>query len=52
MKKPNILLIHGYLSCGATYYKILKKLSHNYNIYAIDLPGMGLSSRPDFMLTD
>jgi len=31
---------------------MLKQLSINYNIYGIDLPGMGLSSRPDFNLTD
>ena len=46
------MLVHGYLSCGATYYKMLRELSKKYNIYALDLPGMGLSSRPPFRLQD
>jgi len=33
------------------YYKMLKKLSETYQVYAIDLIGMGLSSRPNFICT-
>ena len=47
-KRKNILFLHGYLSCGATFYKLFNEVSKKYNIYALDLPGMGLSSREKF----
>ncbi|KRX10757.1 hypothetical protein PPERSA_04924 [Pseudocohnilembus persalinus] len=46
--KKKILFIHGYMSSGASFYKMLYKLNHDFEIYSIDLPGMGLSSRPKF----
>jgi pimeloyl-ACP methyl ester carboxylesterase len=48
--KKNLVLIHGWNTTGATnWVKILKVLAHKkseYNIYAIDLPGMGESQTP------
>jgi len=35
-----------------SFYRMIKPLSEDYKVYAIDLLGMGLSSRPDFKLKD
>lgn len=36
------------MSFAASYYKMLSHLTDKFDIYALDLPGMGLSSRPNF----
>jgi len=41
-----MVLIHGYGGTSSHLYRIYKKLSKEFNIYAIDIPGMGLSSHP------
>jgi abhydrolase domain-containing protein 5 len=41
-------MLHGYGGSSVFYYKMLKELSELYQIYCIDLLGMGLSSRPEF----
>lgn len=48
-KKPTIVLIHGYGGSGMIFFRIFKHLADNYHVYAIDLLGMGRSSRPRFL---
>jgi pimeloyl-ACP methyl ester carboxylesterase len=40
-----LLLVHGYGGFGAVYYKVLSELSDQFHCIAIDIPGMGFSSR-------
>ena len=46
--KPIIVIIHGFASGLATFINIYEKLYNFYDIYAIDLIGYGLSSKPIF----
>lgn len=46
--KPIIVIIHGFASGLATFINIYEKLYNIYDIYAIDLIGYGLSSKPIF----
>ncbi|KRX10555.1 hypothetical protein PPERSA_05375 [Pseudocohnilembus persalinus] len=50
-KRENLVLLHGFLASSMLYSKCFSKLSEKYDIYAIDLLGMGLSSRPDFEIS-
>jgi len=43
---PPLLLIHGYGSGAIFYFKLLSQLKQRFHVYAIDLFGMGSSSRP------
>jgi len=43
--KPPLVMLHGYGGSLALYYRMLKELSQNYNVYAIDFLGLGLSSK-------
>jgi pimeloyl-ACP methyl ester carboxylesterase len=43
--KKDLVLIHGLAGSSVIYFKIFKKLSQYFRIYAVDLPGMGCSSR-------
>lgn len=47
-QKENLVIIHGYLVGLVSFFRMLDDLSKHYKVYCIDLPGMGLSSRPDF----
>ena len=49
-KKPkNLVFCHGYLSGLAVFHETYKLLNHTeYNIYAFDWLGLGLSSRSQF----
>ena len=47
---PKIVLVHGFASGSGFFYLILKALSETFQIYMIDLLGMGGSSRPQFDL--
>jgi abhydrolase domain-containing protein 5 len=47
--RPTIVLIHGYAGSALTYYPIFKYLVDKYHVIAIDLLGMGCSSRPEFL---
>lgn len=49
--KEILVLIHGYCGSLALFYPILKDLSQRYQVYCVDLLGLGLSSRPDFTCT-
>jgi len=43
-----IVLIHGYAGGLACFHKNFSSLCKNRRVYAIDLPGFGLSTRVDF----
>lgn len=45
-EKPKLVLVHGFAASSLSYYKMIGPLSKKYEVYAIDLPGMGLSSKP------
>lgn len=42
------MLIHGYGGSGLIFYKIIKPLADKFNLYLVDIIGMGSSSRPKF----
>jgi len=44
--KPTMIFVHGYNSSCVHYIKMLKKFYKEFNLFAIDLIGMGFSSRP------
>lgn len=44
-----MILIHGWLCSGASWEKVIPVLAEKFHVYAIDLPGHGLSDKP---LTD
>lgn len=39
--KKDLVLLHGLGLSSLAYFKLYKKLSQHFNIYGIDLPGMG-----------
>ena len=43
---PNLILIHGFGNNLHSWRSIIPLLSTNYNIFALDLPGFGLSDKP------
>lgn len=45
-QKPILVLIHGWGSSSALFFKIFKKLCKHFCLILIDIPGMGSSSRP------
>lgn len=49
-KIPYVLL-PGFAASGAMYYKLIKDLSSKYNLYLVDMRGMGCSGRPKFPAT-
>lgn len=46
---PTIVMIHGFVGSGLLYYPLFEYLNGRYHVYAIDLLGMGSSSRPYFL---
>ena len=44
-KQPPILLIHGFDSSLLEYRRLIPKLSHQHQIWAVDLLGFGLTDR-------
>jgi pimeloyl-ACP methyl ester carboxylesterase len=46
--RPILVIIHGFASGLATFVSVYEKLYNIYDIYAIDLIGYGLSSKPIF----
>jgi len=44
--------VHGYGGSGALMYRLFKLLMPHFYVIAIDLIGMGSSSRPDFECKD
>ena len=47
--KPNLVLVHGYLGSGLTWYPLFKHMQKDFHVICLDLIGMGCSSRPDFL---
>ena len=45
-KKSTIIMVHGFNSSCSHYIKMIKNFYEDYNVYAIDMIGMGFSSRP------
>jgi hypothetical protein len=45
--KPPLVWLHGYGAAGALFYRIMEGLSHRFQIFFVDLIGMGGSSRSD-----
>lgn len=48
--KETFVLVHGYGGSGVMYWKTMKLISEKFNLYLIDILGMGGSSRPKFKL--
>jgi pimeloyl-ACP methyl ester carboxylesterase len=49
--KTPLILLHGYCAGSAVFYKILGDLAAHFNVYCVDLLGMGRSSRPQFVFS-
>jgi abhydrolase domain-containing protein 5 len=45
---PPLVLLHGWGSGTALFYRNIGALSQHYTVYAVDLLGCGLSSRPSW----
>jgi len=45
-KGPALLLFHGFGEFLETWFFNIDSFSHYYTVYAIDLPGHGLSQEP------
>ena len=45
-----MVMIHGYGGSAITFYRMFDQLSKHYRIFAYDMLGMGLSSRPEFFI--
>ena len=50
-KQPPIILLHGLIDSHITWHKIVPKLAANRRLLMPDLPGHGLSERPDASYT-
>ena len=50
--KQKLVLIHGYGGSGALLYRLFPGLINDFYVFAIDVIGMGSSSRPDFNCRD
>ena len=46
LKKPNLILIHGFGNSLGTWESLAPNLSKAFNVYAIDMLGFGLSEKP------
>ena len=45
---PSLVIIHGYGGTLVTFYKMIKDLTQKFQVFCLDLLGMGMSSRPKF----
>jgi pimeloyl-ACP methyl ester carboxylesterase len=50
--KPNLVLFHGLTGTAFCYFKMFNELSEHFVVYAVDLPGQGLSSRIEYNYLD
>ena len=46
MKKPTILLLHGFPSSSHMFRNLIRELGDEYNIIAPDYPGFVISDQP------
>jgi len=44
---PDVVLVHGMLDSTYTWRHVLPTLAEGFRVHAIDLPGFGLSEKPD-----
>jgi pimeloyl-ACP methyl ester carboxylesterase len=44
--KPPLLLIHGFPTASFDWHPLWDSLARRYSLYALDLPGFGLSAKP------
>jgi pimeloyl-ACP methyl ester carboxylesterase len=44
--KPPLLLIHGYPTASFDWHPLWGELAQRYSLYALDMPGFGLSAKP------
>ena len=44
-----IILVHGYGGGNALWVKSFEQLASRYDVYCVELPGMGASDRPDWI---
>ncbi len=47
LTKETVVFLHGFGGSSATYHPFLTELADHYDVYAIDLLGMGCSGKPD-----
>jgi pimeloyl-ACP methyl ester carboxylesterase len=47
-----IVLLHGLGGGAAIYFRIMKLLADRFRVISVDMPGMGMSSRPEFEAED
>ena len=45
LEKPPLVLVHGFAGSGTLFYKVMKGLARNFYVIAIDIIGMGASTR-------
>ena len=52
--KTNIIFLHGWGANINSFMPVINEVSKKYNVYAIDLPGFGLSDEPpaNYMVVD
>ena len=52
--KTNIIFLHGWGASINSFMPVINEVSKKYNVYAIDLPGFGLSQEPpkEYMVED
>jgi len=43
-----MIIIHGYGSGGAMYFRLIKELAPYFHLFIVDLLGMGCSGRPEY----
>ena len=48
--RKSLVFLHGFMGTSLIYSEFLKPLCKEFNIYAIDIPGMGLSTLNDFRI--
>ena len=44
--KPPVVLVHGFGASAYHWRYVIPELAKNYSVYAIDLLGFGMSSKP------
>ena len=49
LEKPRLLLIHGFGSTGAVFYRMISYLRPYFRVTTLDIFGMGASGRPKFL---
>ncbi len=48
---PPLLLVHGLMTTSYSWRYVFERLAQDYTVYAMDLPGVGRTSKPDVAYT-